>query len=399
MKIGIIREGKIPPDSRVPLTPLQCAEVIGNGRHSLVVQASNVRSYKDAEFQHEGVDIVDDISDCDILLGVKEVPVNKLIEGKTYFMFSHTIKKQPYNRDLLRTILEKNITLIDYEVLTDDSGARLIAFGKFAGMVGAHNALWAYGQRTGTLMLPRMSECHDYAEVLEFYRNTPLPDCRIVLTGTGRVANGAAKVLFDMGYAKMDARAFLSQPARRRVFTQLGVTDYAVHKDGKEFEETDYFNHPEEFIIDFSPFYRSADILINGIYWDPKAPAFFSADEMKDDNFNICTIADITCDIAPESSIPSTLRAATIAAPVFGYDPVAKKETAPYQEGFIDMMTIDNLPNELPRDASEAFGEQFIEHILPELTNPNSMVLERGTIAANGKLGKHFQYLMDYVAL
>ncbi len=396
MKIGIIREGKNPPDARTPLTPLQCAEINGTGRHHVVVQSSSGRCYSNAEYQMEGVEIVEDVSDCDILLGVKEVPIEMLIPDKTYFFFSHTIKEQPYNRDLLRSVLKHNITLIDYEVLTNEHGARLIAFGKFAGMVGAHNALWTYGKRKGTLILPRMYECKDYAEVLEFYHNTPFPPLRVVLTGTGRVANGAAKVLMDMGFSQVSPDDFRDGKGPDQTFTQLGVTDYATHKEARPFEESEYFEHPERFVIDFSAYYGEADVMINGIYWDPKAPAFFTVADMLEPEWKIEVIGDITCDIAPESSIPSTLRAAKILEPVFGFDPTTGTETPPYQEGSVDMMTIDNLPNELPRDASDAFGEQFIEHILPELSKDSSGVLSRGTIAISRQLGPDFGYLKEY---
>lgn len=398
MKIGIIREGKVPPDARVPLTPLQCAEINGAGNHTVVVESSSVRSYTDSEFVREGVDVIDECADCDVLMGVKEIPIYKLISGKTYFFFSHTIKKQPYNRQLLKEIIARKITLIDYEVLTNDHGARLIAFGKYAGMVGAHNALWTYGQRTGVLALPRMFECHDYAEILDFYNNTSFPECRIVLTGTGRVANGAAKVLEDMGYRKITPENFKRLSGLGKVYTQLGVTDYAQSKDGSSFSENDYFNHPEKFNIDFSEFYSSADIMINGIYWDPKAPAFFTSDQMSEDKFNIKVIADVTCDIAPDSSIPSTLRPSTIKQPVFGYNPQTRSERKPYLASGVDMMTIDNLPNELPRDASDAFGQQFMDNILPELTKESSDILDRGTIVKNGELTPRFEYLRDYVS-
>jgi alanine dehydrogenase len=397
MKIGILKESKVPQDARSPLTPFQCAEVIGKGVHRVVVQSSNTRSFADSEFVHFGVPLTDNVDDCDVILGVKEVPIENLISNKIYFFFSHTIKKQPYNKNLLRAILDKNITLIDYEVLTDKNGMRLIAFGKFAGMVGAHNALWTYGKRTGTLVLPRMGDCKDYKEVKHFYENTPFPDARIVLTGTGRVANGAAKVLDDMGFRRISPANYQLLPAKGKVYTQLGVTDYAEKNDGSSFTEQEYFDHPENFIIHFDKYYSSADIMINGIYWDSKAPAFFDVKEMSNANFNIKVIADITCDIAPESSIPSTIEAATIENPVFGFNPRSQKKTAPFLEDGIDMMTIDNLPNELPRDASEAFGEQFFKAILPELGHPDSDILARGTIASNGELTPRFKYLTDYV--
>ncbi|MDX1479745.1 MAG: alanine dehydrogenase, partial [Saprospiraceae bacterium] len=199
MKIGIIREGKSPPDSRTPLTPAQCRKLRAEHHLDMVVQSSEVRCFPDDDYRAADVPVVSSVGDCDVLLGVKEVPVDDLIAGKTYFFFSHTIKEQPYNRDLLRAILQRKIRLIDYEVLTDDQGMRLIAFGRFAGMVGAHNALWTYGRRTGTVSLPRMKDCHDYAAAREIYQDTSLPPCRVVLTGTGRVANGAAAVLDDMG--------------------------------------------------------------------------------------------------------------------------------------------------------------------------------------------------------
>ena len=273
----------------------------------------------------------------------------------------------------------------------------LIAFGKYAGMVGAHNAIWTYGMRIGTLALPRLHTCRDYAEIKEFYEHTSFPECRIVLTGTGRVANGAARVLDDMGYVKVTPHQYKQSLLLGKVYVQLGVTDYASKKDGGTFEESEFFNHPDRFIIDFSQYYSSADILINGIYWDIKAPAFFTVSEMTKFNFKIKVIADITCDIAPESSIPSTLRATSIADPVFGFDPQNGKETAAYLSTGVDMMTIDNLPNELSRDASEAFGELFIEHVLPEFNKPQSAILERGTITRDGELTEHFKYLHDYV--
>ena len=399
MKIGIIREEKAPTDARVVLTPAQCHELNARSDIQIKVQSSSVRAFKDSEYIQEGVRVVEDVSDCDILLGVKEVPVDSLLEDKTYFIFSHTIKKQPYNRELLRTALKRNITLVDYEVLTDERGLRLIAFGEFAGMVGAHNALWAYGKRTGNLSLPRMYECKDYKEVVDFYNHTVFPRCKLVLTGTGRVAGGAARVLKDMGFKRIEPSEFPETSASSPIFTQLGVTDYAQRPDGSEFSERDYFESPQDFVIDFSKWSENADIMINGIYWDPAAPPFFTLDDISSDKFRIQVIADVTCDIAPVSSIPTTIRAATIASPVFGFERDKHAEVPPFSENAIDMMTVDNLPNELPRDASTAFGEQFIERILPELLKQESRVITDATIAQDGQLGPKFGYLADYAGL
>lgn len=397
MKIGIIREGKIPPDSRTPLTPAQCAYAQEHFDIRLAVEPSPGRCYPDAEFRSAGLRMEADLCDCDLLLGVKEVPIRLLIPEKTYCFFSHTIKKQSHNRDLLRAILDNGIRLIDYEVLTDDHGRRLIAFGRFAGMVGAHNALWTYGRRTGAFSLPRLKDCRDYQQAEELYRDLELPPVKIVLTGTGRVGSGAADVLRDMGIRQVTPADFLHRSYSEAVFTQLRVHHYIARTDGSAFETKEYYQHPVGYCSAFAPYYRTADIFINGIFWDRRAPVFFTAEEMANPDFRIRVIADITCDIAPESSVPSTLRASTIDDPVFGYDPVNGTETAPFQTDAIDVMAIDNLPNELPRDASQAFGQQFIEHILPEFFKPHSRMLERATVAENGRLGKHFAYLADYV--
>ncbi|MFT6320137.1 MAG: alanine dehydrogenase [Granulosicoccus sp.] len=398
MKIGIIREGKVPPDSRVPLTPEQCAFLNKSGKVQIVVQPSPNRCFDDEAYQKAGISLREDLTDCDVLMGVKEVPIELLIPDKTYFFFSHTIKKQSYNRDLLLAVLEKNIRLLDYEVLTNEKGQRLIAFGKFAGMVGAHNGVMTYGNRTGKFNLKRMKDCHDYAEAKTIYKKMDLPPMKIVLTGTGRVANGAAQVLRDMGIEKVAPEDFVENEFQHAVFTQLGCGDYAAHKNGNTFNLQDFFQNPQNYESIFTPYIQASDVMINGIFWDNKAPAFFTKEEMKESDFRIKVIADVTCDIAPVASIPSTLRASTIANPVFGYDPIAEAEAIPYQANVIDMMTIDNLPNELPRDASQAFGEQFIEHIFQELLEQKEGgVIERASVSTNGDLGKYFEYMRDYV--
>lgn len=399
MKIGIIREGKTPPDSRVPLTPAQCQSILSsNPEVTIVVQPSPNRCFTDKEYQTTGIPLQEDLSDCDVLIGVKEVPEDLLIENKIYFFFSHTIKEQTYNRGLLQTILQKNIQLIDYEVLTNDNKQRLIAFGVFAGMVGAHNALWTYGQRSGSYEMARMNTFFDYEAAKEAYKKINLPPIKIVLTGGGRVANGAASVLQDMDIIKVGAEDFLTKDFRIPVFTQLDCHQYAEREDGAPFELSDFFQNPTAYKSIFEPYTKVSDIMINGIYWDNDAPAFFSSEDMQQDTYKIKVIADVTCDIAPVSSIPATLKATTITDPVFGFNPSTGQETAPHQQGIVDMMTIDNLPNELPRDASMSFGKQFIDHVLKELKNKEtSKVIERATVTKDGNLGEHFGYLEDYV--
>ena len=398
MKIGIIKEGKVPPDTRVALNPMQCKYAKDNYPIDIVIQSSPTRCFTDKEYLEEGIQIQENLHDCDLLLGVKEVPIPQLIDEKIYFFFSHTIKEQVYNKSLLQSILQKNIQLIDYEVLTNEKKQRLIAFGKFAGMVGAHNALYTYAQRTGQFSMQRMHQYYDYKAAKASYTTINWPPVKIVLTGMGRVAGGAAQVLKDMGIQQVSPKTFLTKNIHQASFCQLDCHDYAAHRKGKSFELAHFFKYPQDYNSIFKPYTQVADIMINGIYWDNQAPAFFTIKDMQSDDFNIQVIADVTCDIAPVSSIPSTLRASTIADPIFGFDPITGKETLPHQVDGIDMMTIDNLPNELPRDASTAFGIQFIKYILPELSNfKESRIIERATVAVEGNLGKHFGYLKGFV--
>ncbi len=398
LTIGIIREGKIPPDARVPFSPEQCAHIQKNFPVTIAVEPSPVRCFSDEEYQAQGIAVQSDLSDCSVLLGVKEVPVAQLIPGKTYLFFSHTIKKQPYNRPLLQAILEKHIRLIDYETLTDAAGVRLVAFGYYAGVVGAHNGIWAYGKRTGLFSLPRMFESHDYAIVKAAYQKMRWPPLRIVLTGGGRVAAGAIRNLTDMGFEQVSPADFLQKDFQSPVFTQLHAADYAQHPQHPDvFDKAHFYKHGAEYVSKFAPFYRRADVFVNAIYYDRKAPRFFSVEDMRRPDFHLSVIADLSCDMMPHSSVPSTIRPCKISDPLYGFDPYGETATAPHTPGYADIMAIDNLPSELPRDASVFFGKQLIDNILPEFLKPDSAVLQRGTVAENGALTPGFLYLEDYV--
>lgn len=394
--IAVLREEKNPPDSRVALTPPQVAQMRAAGI-DIVVQPSNGRTFKDQEYADLSIPLVEDITGRQLLLGVKEVPVSKLIPNKQYCFFAHVAKEQPYNQKLMRAFLDQGITHYDYEYLTDDKGRRLIAFGYWAGMVGAHNAIWTYAQRTGAFPLPRLKDLYDYAAAKAIYAKLQLPPLRVVLTGTGRVGKGAAQVLSDLGFQRLSPADYLAgNNPDQAVFTQLHVTEYARHPDGNPIDKNYFYAHGEEYLSAFSPYAKSSDIFINGIFWDGKAPAFFTKAEMAQPDFRIQVIGDVTCDIAPAASVPSTLRASTIADPVFGYDPATGTEVSAYHPSAIDVMSIDNLPSELPRDASTAFGATFIEKILPEFAKEKSDILKRAAVTVNGALGPHFQYLKEY---
>ncbi|MGB1217593.1 MAG: alanine dehydrogenase, partial [Saprospiraceae bacterium] len=244
LQIGIIREGKTPPDSRVPLTPSQCKEIQEKFPVQITVQPSPKRCYTDDEYKKEGITLSEDLSHCSVMMGVKEVPIDLLVENKTYFFFSHTIKKQVYNRKLLQACVEKNIQLLDYEVLTDTNGKRLIAFGVFAGMVGAHNGVYTYGKRTGQFSLKRMKDHFDYKEAVEIYEKMKFPPFKVILTGSGRVGSGARKVLEDMGIRKVSPQDFLNETFEEAVFAQLECGEYVERKDRSTFLKSDFYQNP-----------------------------------------------------------------------------------------------------------------------------------------------------------
>lgn len=399
MTIGIIRERKIPLDARVALTPKQCAFIQKNFPEvHIVVESSESRCFSDEEYITEGVEISNNLSDCDILLGIKEVPIAQLNDDKTYFFFSHTIKKQAHNRTLLQAILKKNVRIIDYEVLIGDNGKRLIAFGKFAGMVGTHNGLLGYGLRTGTFTLPRMYELTDYSVAKELYKNIKFPPIRAIISGGGRVSSGAVEVIQDAGFQRVSIEDFLTKEYDHPVFIRIHPMDYVERKDGQSFEKKDYYKDPSVYQSTFTRFFDKTDLFINGIFYDARAPRFFELKDMSSPDFKIKVIADVSCDLMPYSSVPSTIMSTKIPEPFFGFDKTTHQEVAPFEEHAVTMMTVDNLPNELPRDASTFFGEQFITYILPEILKEEySDVLLRGTIAMDGALREPFAYLQDYV--
>jgi alanine dehydrogenase len=398
MKIGLIREGKIPPDKRVPFTPVQTEEIeqrFPNVR--VLVQESEVRCFRDEEYRQAGVATQASVSECDVLMGIKEVPIDQLIADKTYFFFSHTIKKQPYNRGLLQAAISKKIRLIDYEALKDKQGNRLVAFGRYAGIVGAYNGLWTYGKRNQTFSLRRAFECYDVNDLKLELRKVNLPPLKIILTGAGRVAKGAMETLDTAGIRKVNPADFLTRQFNEPVYVQLGSADYHVRKDGGHFNRDEFHRYPERYGSVFKDFTKVGDILLAGAYWNPKAPKLFLREDMLDPGFRIRIIADITCDI--NGSIPSTKKASTIPDPLYDYDPQTDTTQPALTDGkFITVMAVDNLPCELPRSASEEFGKDLLDRILPVLINVDEdEIIQRATVTFNGRLTEHFQYLSDYL--
>ena len=398
--IGLIREGKTPPDKRVPLTPKKCVEAQASFPDlQLVVQNSAVRSYADQEYCDLGIEVRNDVSACDVLMGVKEVPIDQLIPNKTYLFFSHTVKKQPANRQLLRAVLAKHITLIDYELLTNSQGERIVAFGRYAGIVGAYNGLLTYGRKHGLYDLKPAYQCLDMDDMQEeFFKVKKLPAIKIAITGSGRVAQGALEVLDRMGIRRVSVYDYLYLNFNEPVYAQLRSSDYNRRRDGRVWDTQDFHHNPQEYESTFGNFLPVTDLLVACAYWHPAAPLLFSEADTQRSDFRITTIADVTCDI--NGSMPVTKRASTIADPAFDYNPATGQlEPAYSRPENLTVMAVDNLPCELPRNASRDFGRQLIDMVLPHLLGDDAAgVIARATIAKNGKLTERYEYLADYVA-
>jgi len=396
--IGIIREGKIPTDFRTPLTPKQCVELKQNFPGTkIIVQPSPLRCYSNESYSELGIEVNEDVTSCDILLGVKEVPTAELIANKTYLFFSHTIKKQVHNRNLLRHILKNNITLIDYETLLWDAGNRIIGFGRFAGLVGTHYAFMMWGKKYGFYTLKPANECADINEMINQYKDLQLSPMKIVLCGDGRVAHGCLELLRKLKIHQVSQEEFIENDYSEPVYVHLRSEDYYKRKDGKSWDKSDFYKHPEDYISSFEQYYQRADIMLNGIFWKQGIPLFFTPQDMKSSNFRIKIISDITCDIP--GPIPSTIRSTSIENPFYGYNAFLEKEVEVFLPNSIDVQAVGNLPCELPIDASKEFGEQLIRHVLPYLLEgDNENIIKNAMITNNGKLTKKFEYLSDYVS-
>jgi alanine dehydrogenase len=403
MKFALIKERKSPPDRRVVMTPLQVAGLKhAFAKAEFIIESSQIRIFKDQEYADAGLPVKDNVSDADVMIGVKEVPVEDLIPGKKYFFFSHTIKKQPYNRELLKAILDKKIELYDHETIVDARGNRLIGFGRYAGIVGAYNGFRALGLRGGLYELPKVESLPDYDQLKKelLVIKSKLPAINIILTGTGKVARGIREVLELLRIHELKPKEFLQLGQFQNsqiIFTQLDVTDYMIRKDGYTPTMTECYNNPELMESDFMKYAAVGDMLITGHFYGDGAPYFFTREDARSSEFNLSLIADVSCDI--DGPIASTIRPSTIEDPIYGYDPDTEQETDFKKQGSITVMAVDNLPCELPKDASQGFGEMFIENVLPAFFNDDADgVLERARVTdENGQLTERFAYLQEYV--
>ncbi|MEL1254502.1 NAD(P)-dependent oxidoreductase [Flavobacterium sp. DGU38] len=397
MKFGILKERKNPPDRRVVFAPDALAKLKQQyPKLSVVVESSDIRVFSDLQYKSMGITVADDVSDCDVLFGVKEVPVDDLIPNKSYFFFSHTIKKQPHNRKLLQAVLEKNITLYDHETIVDAHNRRLIGFGKYAGMVGVYNGIRAFGIKFELFKLPKAETLSGKDALIMHLKRITLPPLKFVITGTGKVGSGAQEILKAIKVKEITIDNYLTKNYTQSVYVQLDALEYNKRTDGQDLDFTDFIQHPEAYVSDFEKFTKVSDIYIAGHFHANNAPMILTQEMLNAKDCKIRVVADISCDV--DGPIASTIRSSTIAEPLYGYLPSENKEVDVFHPAAIVVMAVDNLPCEIPKDASEGFGEQFMEHVIPAFfNNDKDGILERAKITQNGKLTDRFSYLQDYV--
>ena len=397
IKFAIIKERKNPPDRRVVFSPSKLAEAkLQFSQAIFKVESSDIRVFSNQQYKEAGFEVIDDVSDCDVMIGVKEVPIDALISNKKYFFFSHTIKKQPYNRKLLKAVLEKNIELYDHETIVNEKGFRLIGFGRYAGIVGAYNGIRAWGLKYNSWNLPKAGPLPNQAALIKELIQIKLPNIKILLTGSGKVSNGSQEMLDAMSIKSVSVEDYLNKPFNEPVYCKIDVLDYNKRKDGKVIDNIDFFNNPQDYNSDFMRFAKVTDYYIAGHFYGDGAPYLYTREDVKSSDFNIKVVADISCDI--DGPVATTLRASTIADPIYGYNAETETEIDYKDDKAIVVMAVDNLPCELPQDASEGFGEQFLQHVIPAFFNNDANgILKRAKITENGKLTERFRYLQNYV--
>jgi len=397
MKFGILKERKNPPDRRVVFTPDELDALQKEHPEAVVkVESSDIRVFSDEQYQNLGINVTADMTDCDVLFGVKEVPIDALISNKKYFFFSHTIKKQPHNRKLLQAILEKNIELYDHETIVDATNRRLIGFGRYAGIVGAYNGFRAFGIKYDLFTLAKAETLSGKEELIARLKRQVLPNIKIVLSGFGKVGMGAKEILDGMKIKQVNVADFLSKNYSEPVYVQIDVLDYNKRIDGQVLTNEDFYKNPQDYVSDFERFTKVADIYMAGHFHGNNAPNILTREMLQAPNNKIQVVADISCDV--DGPVACTLKASTIAEPFFGYLPSEHKEVSYTHPASIMVMSVDNLPCELPKDASEGFGEMFMQHVIPAFfNNDKDGILARAKITENGKLTPRFAYLQDYV--
>ena len=400
--IGIVRESRN-DENRTPLVPEHIKKYKeSNPNINFIIQPSNSRCFSDEEYELCGAKINENLNECSIIFGVKEIDPNILINNRTYLFFSHTFKinKQQKNiekhkKDLLLSILNKKITLIDYENIRGKNGTRCLGFGRFAGIVGCYNTLNLLLRVLGKQSLASAYKINDYERLVLNLKNLYFPKTKILVTGDGRVAKGVIELLNLTNIKAVSKKDFLEKKFDQPIFCNLETKDYVTNNSSTNFNLEHFINNPQDYSSSALQYLKETNILISAHYWDPSSPKIFENEDLKDLQ-NLKIVGDITCDI--NGSVPTTIRSTTIEEPNYWIERYNLKEIDENNDG-IAVMAVDNLPSELPRDSSTEFSEGIINEVLPFLLKEDDGRILNGTITTDGSFLEKYNYLNDYIRI
>ena len=400
--IGIVRESRN-DENRTPLVPEHIKKYKeSNPNINFIIQPSNSRCFSDEEYELCGAKINENLNECSIIFGVKEIDPNILINNRTYLFFSHTFKinKQQKNiekhkKDLLLSILNKKITLIDYENIRGKNGTRCLGFGRFAGIVGCYNTLNLLLRVLGRQSLASAYKINDYERLVLNLKNLYFPKTKILVTGDGRVAKGVIELLNQTNIKAVSKKDFLEKKFDQPIFCNLETKDYVTNNSSTNFNLEHFINNPQDYSSSALQYLKETNILISAHYWDPSSPKIFENEDLKDLQ-NLKIVGDITCDI--NGSVPTTIRSTTIEEPNYWIERYTLKEIDENNDG-IAVMAVDNLPSELPRDSSTEFSEGIINEVLPFLLKEDDGRILNGTITTDGSFLEKYNYLNDYIRI
>ena len=400
--IGIVRESRN-DENRTPLVPEHIKKYKeSNPNINFIIQPSNSRCFSDEEYELCGAKINENLNECSIIFGVKEIDPNILINNRTYLFFSHTFKinKQQKNiekhkKDLLLSILNKKITLIDYENIRGKNGTRCLGFGRFAGIVGCYNTLNLLLKVLGKQSLASAYKINDYERLVLNLKNLYFPKTKILVTGDGRVAKGVIELLNQTNIKAVSKKDFLEKKFDQPIFCNLETKDYVTNNSSTNFNLEHFINNPQDYSSSALQYLKETNILISAHYWDPSSPKIFENEDLKDLQ-NLKIVGDITCDI--NGSVPTTIRSTTIEEPNYWIERYTLKEIDENNDG-IAVMAVDNLPSELPRDSSTEFSEGIIKEVLPFLLKEDDGRILNGTITTDGSFLEKYNYLNNYIKI
>jgi len=400
--IGIVRESRN-DENRTPLVPEHIKKYKeSNPNINFIIQPSNNRCFSDEEYELSGAKINDNLNECSIIFGVKEIDPNILINNRTYLFFSHTFKinRQQKNieknkKDLLLSILNKKITLIDYENIRGKNGTRCLGFGRFAGIVGCYNTLNLLLRVIGKQSLASAYKIDDYERLVLNLKNLYFPKTKILVTGDGRVAKGVIELLNQTNIKAVSKKDFLEKKFDQPIFCNLETKDYVTNNSSTNFNLEHFINNPQDYSSSALQYLKETNILISAHYWDPSSPKIFENEDLKDLQ-NLKIVGDITCDI--NGSVPTTIRSTTIEKPNYWIERNSLKEIDENNDG-IAVMAVDNLPSELPRDSSTEFSEGIINEVLPFLLKEDDGRILNGTITTDGSFLEKYNYLNNYIKI